>query len=150
MDCRTYTTVAQPKFNDLSEFCKEPEEDIDEAEKTVITLKLTPNNPEGLINYYAKQNNITNETTNVLIAISRLETGNWKSYAYEELNNFGGMSINEQPMAFDSKEDGCKAFVENLKENYIDEGLESVEQIASKYCPVNPEWADLVRELMNE
>lgn len=141
--------VAKPKFDDLSDFCKEPDKYINNEINVPITS--FQNDPIGLLKFIANENNITNtQVQNLLISISRLETGNWESYAYKDLNNWGGLSIEGQPMTFDSKEEGCKAFVEMMKRYYFDEGLTSVEEIGEKYCPVNPEWADLVRELMNE
>lgn len=84
----------------------------------------------------------------VVLAIARLETGWFKSEAYLYGNNPGGLSINEVPMAFDTKEEGVDAFVSNLATNYFALGLNTPEEIGTKYCPVNPGWAPLVRELM--
>lgn len=133
--------MAQPKFVRLP----------DKAKEDVCESLNYPTNPRDLITIIASENNINeNETLLILIAVSRLETGNWTSTAYEELNNFGGLSENERPMAFDSRIKGCRAFVENLIENYIEEGLTTPESIGSKYCPVNSEWPELIKEIMEE
>lgn len=122
-----------------------------EKEDLCNLVNYQTEDPRGLIKNLAKENNITDdETLSILIAISRLETGNWTSPAYSDWNNFGGMSINERPMAFDSRIEGCRAFVENLIENYIEEGLTTPESIGSKYCPVNSEWPELIKEIMEE
>lgn len=65
-------------------------------------------------------------------------------------NNFGGLSENEKPLSFGSKEEGLEAYIENMVTNYFDEGLKTPEQIGSKYCPVNPDWATLINELKEE
>ena len=82
------------------------------------------------------------------LAIARLETGWFRSYAYVYKNNPGGLSVNEVPIAFDSIEEGVDAFVGYLSRNYFAVGLDSPELIGQKYCPVNPEWSAMVRELM--
>ena len=82
------------------------------------------------------------------LAIARLETGWFRSYAYIYRNNPGGLSVNEVPITFDSIEEGVDAFVGNLSKNYFAIGLDTPELIGQKYCPVNPEWAMMVRELM--
>lgn len=84
----------------------------------------------------------------IVLAIARLETGWFKSDAYLYGNNPGGLSINEVPKAFDTKEEGVDAFVSNLANNYFALGLDTPEEIGAKYCPVNPDWAVIVRELM--
>lgn len=83
------------------------------------------------------------------IAIAKLETGHFTSEAYTEGNNVGGLSQNEQPIAFKDLEQGVKAFVMNLHHNYYAEGLDTVEEIAPKYCPLNADrWAEAVTEIM--
>lgn len=84
----------------------------------------------------------------IVLAIARLETGWFKSDAYLHGNNPGGLSINEVPMAFDTREEGVGAFVSNLANNYFALGLDTPEEIGEKYCPVNPAWSSVVRELM--
>ena len=86
----------------------------------------------------------------IAMAIARLETGHFKSYAFREKNNPGGLSRNEVPMSFDTIDEGVEAFVGNLGKNYISIGLNTPEKIGKKYCPVNPNWANLVRSLMEE
>lgn len=84
------------------------------------------------------------------LAIARLETGHFTSDAYLSGNNVGGLSIDETPMCFTSLERGVEAFVMNLYYNYYQEGLDTVDEIAEKYCPINKEhWAESVKDLMN-
>ena len=85
------------------------------------------------------------------LAIARLETGNFTSAAFIECNNVGGMSVDEVPITYDSLEDGVDAFVKNLADNYFGQGLDTVEAISCKYCPVNAsEWAKVVNELLKK
>ena len=86
--------------------------------------------------------------SSIVLAIARLETGNFTSYAYLVGNNPGGMSVNEVPIIYSSIEQGVEAMVSNLANNYFAVGLTTPELIGQKYCPVNPNWANMVRSLM--
>lgn len=86
--------------------------------------------------------------SSIVLAIARLETGNFTSYAYLVGNNPGGMSVNEVPIIYNSIEQGVEAMVSNLANNYFAVGLTTPELIGQKYCPVNPNWANMVRSLM--
>ena len=84
----------------------------------------------------------------VAVAISRLETGHWTSYAYVYCNNMGGLSDNEVPRSYATVEDGVKAFVECLV-TYWEKGLTTPELIEPVYNPLsNGEWSRAVRSLM--
>lgn len=84
----------------------------------------------------------------IVLAIAKVETGHFTSYAYLNQNNPGGMSINEVPITYDTIEEGVEAFVSNLAENYFGIGLTTVEEIAQKYCPVNAaHWISMVSQL---
>lgn len=86
--------------------------------------------------------------SSIVLGIARLETGNFTSYAYLVGNNPGGMSVNEVPIFYDSIEEGVEDMVSNLAHNYFAIGLTTPELIGQKYCPVNQNWAYLVRNLM--
>lgn len=86
--------------------------------------------------------------SSVVLGIARLETGNFTSYAYLVGNNPGGMSVNEVPIFYGSIEEGVEAMVSNLAHNYFAVGLTTPELIGKKYCPINQNWAYLVRSLM--
>ena len=84
----------------------------------------------------------------VAVAISRLETGHWTSYAYTYHNNVGGLSDNEVPRSYATVEDGVKAFVDCLV-SYWEKGLTTPELMEPVYCPPsNGEWVQAVRSLM--
>lgn len=109
---------------------------------------IEPSDPVAMITEECQKQNI--EPT-LAIAISRLETGRFTSSAFNNYNNFGGMSVNEVPIYYNTKNEGVRNFVENLKENYIQQGLNTPEEISKKYCPANArQWANVVNELMEE
>ena len=81
------------------------------------------------------------------IAIARLETGHFTSAAYLQGNNVGGLSVKEIPLTFSTREEGVKAFVENLT-TYYAAGLTTPEAIQPVYCPGNENWTAVVRQLM--
>lgn len=83
-------------------------------------------------------------------AICRLETGHGTSRAFKELNNFGGMMGSKGLMSFTTKEEGLEAYIEML-EWYYEDGLDTIEKIASRYCPHNQEaWISSVQAVYNE
>lgn len=70
------------------------------------------------------------------VAISMHETGKYTSVAFNELNNVGGNFKNGSLMVFEDLDKGIDFFVSNLKNNYIDMGLDTIELIQHKYCPI--------------
>lgn len=82
------------------------------------------------------------------LAIARLETGWFKSNAYINKNNVGGMISKGKLMSFNSLNEGVEAFISNLSRNYIKLGLDTPEKIGKKYCPFNAEWPEIIRKLM--
>jgi hypothetical protein len=95
-------------------------------------------------------------------AIIRHETGHRTSRAFKKLNNPCGMMFwNGSKMAlrqYATIEDGYYACARNLKNNYIDKGLTTIEQIQKKYAPVgindkgnvNKYWVDGVTSIYNK
>ena len=95
----------------------------------------------------------------IAVAISKHETGVYTSKAFKELNNVGGMMCNDGLKEYATLEEGIEAFVKNLKYNYIDEGLDTIEKIQPKYCPIgakndpnglNKYWVSGVTKYYNE
>lgn len=76
----------------------------------------------------------------LLEAIIQHETGHRTSRAFKELNNPCGMMFwNGSKMElrkYETVEDGYYSCGNNLKNNYIDKGLTTIEQIQKKYAPV--------------
>lgn len=81
------------------------------------------------------------------VAIARHECGykdnQYLSNAFKNKNNVGGMMYYDTTtkssylMSFDTIDDGIEAFVSNLKRNYFNMGLDTIEKIQPKYAPVN-------------
>lgn len=71
-----------------------------------------------------------------MAAIAIHETGNGTSNAAKKKNNVGGMMGKNGLMTFNSLEEGIDKMASNLKRNYIDKGLTSIEQIQKKYAPI--------------
>lgn len=73
----------------------------------------------------------------LLAAISAHETGNGTSSAAKNKFNVGGMMRTDGNglMTFGSLEEGVDKMASNLKRNYIDKGLTTIEQIQKKYAP---------------
>ena len=95
----------------------------------------------------------------LIMAISIHETGHWTSYNYLTNKNVGGMFKNGSIMKFDNYYDSYEYMIRNLKYNYIDKGLITIEQIGSKYCPLgagndpnnlNRYWVPTVKKLYEE
>ena len=76
------------------------------------------------------------------IAIAKHETGNYTSNAYANKNNVGGMMFwdtktkSSRLITYTSIDEGIEAFISNLKRNYYDLGLDTIEEIQEKYAPV--------------
>ena len=83
------------------------------------------------------------------VAIARHECGykdnQYLSNAFKEKNNVGGMMYYDTTtnssylMSFDTIDSGIEAFVSNLKRNYFNMGLDTIEKIQPKYAPLNVE-----------
>lgn len=72
----------------------------------------------------------------LLAAIAIHETGNGTSNAVKNKNNVGGMMGKNGLMTFNSLEEGIDKMASNLKRNYFDKGLTTIEAIQKKYAPV--------------
>ena len=83
------------------------------------------------------------------VAIARHECGykdnQYLSNAFKNKNNVGGMMYYDTTtnssylMTFDTIDEGVEAFVSNLKRNYFNVGLDTIEKIQPKYAPNNAE-----------
>ena len=87
------------------------------------------------------ESELTHEQAILVVAISKHETGNWTSNLYKNNNNFGGIynSKEQKFYSYESNDKGLQAFVNLLKNNYFGKGLDTIEEIGSKYCPVGAE-----------
>ena len=106
-----------------------------------------------------KKIGLNEEQILISIAISKWETGNYTSVAFKEKNNVGGMMCNNTLRVYNSLDEGINAFINNLKNNYFDMGLDTLEKIQPKYCPIgadndskglNKYWLDGTNKMYNE
>ena len=101
----------------------------------------------GKLHYKAELNGLD---PYLVEAISRVETGHFNSNAFLNHNNFGGLTDPQGVMSFDTYEEGLDAYVRTLVW-YKSDGLETVEEIAERYCPVNKEnWIVMVNQVYKE
>lgn len=77
----------------------------------------------------------TPDQAKIAVAISKFETGSFKSSLCVNSNNYGGLYYNGSFMKFETPEAGIDAFINTLKKGYFDKGLVTLEQIQKKYCP---------------
>ena len=103
------------------------------------------------------------------VAVARHECGykdnQYLSNAFKNKNNVGGMMYYDTTtkssylMSFDTIDSGVEAFVSNLKRNYFNMGLDTIEKIQPKYAPLNTEndpyglnefWVSGVRAFYND
>ena len=103
----------------------------------------------------AKNMGFTDDQVAIAIGISRHETGNYKHLAYGY--NYGGVTgsgdLGSQGgyAKYSSKDVGMDAYLTNLKENYFDQGYNTVESMARKYLGYDDtsNWIDKVYKSMN-
>ena len=131
----------------VSEETKETEvlevEDVNKVEKVVDKCMMDYTSCK--IKEVAIREGITD--WKIPVAIARHECGykdnQYLSNAYKEKNNVGGMMYYDTTtnssylMSFDTIDEGVEAFVSNLKRNYFNLGLDTIEKIQPKYAPLN-------------
>ena len=100
----------------------------------------------------------TNEQAIIIIAISAHETGYWESNLFVNANNFGGHCNSKGFIIYDNYEEGLNAHVNLLLNGYFAKGLDTIEKIGAKYCPVgasndknnlNTNWVPSVTSIYN-
>lgn len=102
---------------------------------------------------------LNEEQVLISIAISKWETGTYTSEAFHKKNNVGGMMCNNSLITYASLDEGIDAFVKNLKNNYFEQGLNTLEKIQPKYCPIgaandpkglNKHWLSGTNRMLSE
>ncbi len=87
------------------------------------------------------------------IAVMKLESGNGKSRIAKNKNNLFGLNAVDgdqynKAFSFKTKGDSVQRFGELLAKHYVGKGLETIDQVARKYCPSNSKWPALVMSIM--
>ncbi|MGE6368316.1 glucosaminidase domain-containing protein [Planococcus kocurii] len=73
---------------------------------------------------------------NLLSAIAIHETGNGSSRAVNDKNNVAGMMGKNGLRSYASVEDSIFDMARNLRQNYLNEGKDTIAKIGAKYAPV--------------
>ena len=126
-----------------------------------ITLIDLKNDNANNIYNKAIEKELTKEQAILLVSISRHETGNWTSKAFNNKNNFGGIMCNgaTEIKRYETYEEGLEDFIRIVKTYYFDMGLNEIAEIGAKYCPIgatndpnnlNQYWVGGVTEFYNE
>ena len=72
----------------------------------------------------------------LLASIAMHETGKGTSRAANEKNNIAGMMGKDGLRNYDSVKDSIFDMARNLRQNYLDKGLDTIAKIGAKYAPV--------------
>lgn len=85
-------------------------------------------------------------------AIAMKESGLGKIMPSKDCNNAWGYGIHSKgTLCFDSWEEGIETVSKGLKENYLDQGYTTIEEIMAKYTPLSAgTWAEGVTIYMNQ
>ena len=122
--------------------------EMEEKQEEKFTCKYD-NEYDCLISEIAYKKNLDDNQTKILIAISRWETGHYKSEVFNNKNNFGGNMSKGKFMSFESKYAGAEFYVNNLNEYYFKQGLTTLEKIQPKYCPIEGDTTGLNKNWLN-
>ena len=102
---------------------------------------------------------MTHKQALLIVAISRHETGNWKSNAFKTKNNFGGIMYKGKLASYKSFDEGLERFSTLLNDKYFAKGLNTIEKIQKVYAPIgakndpsnlNSHWVSGVTKFYNE
>lgn len=133
--------------------------DVEVQETSSTTQNSNLSTIERQIYEKALEVGLNEQQAYIVVSISKHETGNWTSSAFRNKNNLGGVMCNSGLKIYSSFEDGLNGFVNLLKKHYFDKGLNTIEQIGAKYCPVgasndptgvNQYWVPNVTKYFNE
>lgn len=133
----------------------------EETKKEIVEKEDICNFDEISCMIYGKANELgmSKKETIISIAIAKWETGNYTSSAFLNKHNVGGMMSSKGLIQYSSLDEGITKFLNNLKNNYFGIGLDTIEKIQPKYCPVgakndpkglNKYWLNGVTNLYNE
>lgn len=137
---------------------KEQQEQIEILERSnkylkTENIKLSAENKafkEVILNNYDYAELIYNIDGDLLRAIEKLETGNFTSKLYESHNNTYGANGVDGYYLYDNHAQSTLELARTLRYNYIDRGINKIEDIGKIFAPNDEEWADKVIELYNE
>ena len=109
---------------------------VDPNNEIVEEKKCTMSDIECSIYNEAIRQGLTENQAYMVLAISKHETGRWTSSAFKDLNNIGGIMCSTGLKKYKTLSDGIEDTVGILKKYYFDKGLDTLEKIQPKYCPI--------------
>ena len=80
-------------------------------------------------------------------AVATLESGRGKSVKSMTKNNYYGITVSR---SFESYSHNTEYFGGMMNRVYVDKGHTDVNKIGPIYCPPNPDWGNIVSQLMSE
>ena len=87
----------------------------------------------------------------LLASIAMKESGGCRAIPYDSYNCWGWGIHSKGSLGFESYEQGIETVSRGLKENYVDKGLVTVEQIMTKYAHASSDtWAQGVNFYMDQ
>ena len=93
------------------------------------------------------------------VAIAEWESATYTSHIFKTKNNVAGLMKDGYPRTFETVDASIEYFINLLKYNYIDAGLDTIEKIQPVYCPIgakndpnnlNSNWVRGVTYLYNQ
>ena len=93
---------------------------------------------------------IYNIDADLLKAIEILETGNFTSELYLTQNNTFGANVNGEYLTYESHGQSTLELARTLRFNYINKGLDTLQEINYVFCPDDLEWANKVEQIYYE
>jgi len=138
------------------------DEDSDYVRSTVLVDDARPLTIKNYLEYYHSpltpySKLIFNESLRqgmnpyLIVAIAQQESNLCKK-APPECYNCWGIGIHSRgTLCYQSYEEGIKKAISYLKEEYLDKGMQTPEQMMGKYCPLSDgSWAAGVNQFLNE
>lgn len=152
--------IPETDEEELKELEKIEQEEIkEEKENKNEEKKCTLGEIECAIYNKGIEKGMTHKQAIMTIAISRHETGNWKSNAFKTKNNFGGIMYKGKLASYKSFDEGLERFSTLLNDKYFAKGLNTIEKIQKVYAPIgakndpnnlNSSWVSGVTKFYNQ
>ena len=126
-----------------------PADAREEILKQYLTYYKSPLTPH--VNKIIEEADKNDLDFRLIVAIARQESNLCKIIPPNTYNCWGWGIHSRGTLGFTSYEEGIEIVTKGLKENYIDKGHRTVEDIMSKYTPLsNGSWAMGVNQFMSE
>ena len=137
-----------------------PAPTVDTTQATVTNGSAKPedfsfrHDESNILAAKARNMGFTDDQIKIAVGVSRWETGNYQhlasGYNYGGVTGSGDLGNDGQYAVYSSADAGMDAYLNNLKTNYFDQGLNSVDDMARKYLGYDDigEWVKGVNGCM--